>query len=76
VLLAVERVRLERRARSLAWATIVWNVIEAGVAIGSGVVAGSLALVGFGIDSSIEVFAAIVVLWRLRGLDEEREERT
>jgi divalent metal cation (Fe/Co/Zn/Cd) transporter len=67
--------KLEARARLLAWATIVWNVIEAGVAIGSGVVAGSLALVGFGIDSSIEVFAAVVVLWRLRGVDEEREER-
>lgn len=59
----------------MAWATIAWNVIEAVAAIGAGVVAGSLALVGFGIDSSIEVFAALVVLWRLRGLDEEREQR-
>ena len=47
---------------------IVWNVIEAVVAIASGVVAGSLALVGFGIDSSIEVFAAVVVLWRAAGM--------
>ena len=74
MLVTVDRPKLERRARLLAWATIVWNVIEAVVAIASGVVAGSLALVGFGIDSSIEVFAAVVVLWRLRGLDEEREQ--
>lgn len=74
-MLAIDRPRLERRARLLAWTTIVWNVIEAGVAIGSGVAAGSLALIGFGIDSSIEVFAAAVVLWRLRGVDEERERR-
>ncbi len=74
-MLAIDRPRLERRARLLAWTTVVWNVIEAGVAISSGVAAGSLALIGFGIDSSIEVFAAAVVLWRLRGVDEERERR-
>lgn len=70
-----ERTRLERLARVLAWVTIAWNVLEAVVAISAGLVAGSLALVGFGIDSSIEVFAAVVVLWRLRGVDEEREEK-
>ena len=74
MLLTAERSVLERRARQLAWLTIVWNVVEACVAIGSGLVAGSLALVGFGIDSTIEVFAAVVVLWRLRGVDEEREQ--
>ena len=74
-MLAIDRPRLERRARLLAWTTVVWNVIEAGVAISSGVAAGSLALIGFGIDSSIEVFAAAVVLWRLREVDEERERR-
>ncbi len=74
VLLTAERSVLERRARRLAWLTIVWNVVEAIVAIGSGLVAASLALVGFGIDSTIEVFAAIVVLWRLRGVDEAREQ--
>ena len=67
--------RLARQAVLLAWATIAWNVVEAVVAIGSGVVAGSLALVGFGVDSAIEVFAATVVLWRMRGVDEAREER-
>lgn len=73
--MTADRRTLEHRARWLAWITIGWNVIEAVVAIGAGVVAGSLALVGFGIDSSIEVFAALVVLWRLRGVDEEREQR-
>lgn len=66
---------LHRRAQVLAWATIAWNVVEAVVAIGSGLVAGSIALVGFGVDSTIEVFAAGVVLWRLRGLGEDRERR-
>ena len=43
-----------------------WNVIEACVAIGAGLVAGSIALVGFGFDSVIEVIAASVLIWRLR----------
>jgi divalent metal cation (Fe/Co/Zn/Cd) transporter len=70
-----DRSRLEARARLLAWVTIAYNIVEAVVAIGSGLVAGSLALVGFGIDSSIELFAAVVVLWRLRGEVEDREAR-
>jgi divalent metal cation (Fe/Co/Zn/Cd) transporter len=48
---------LSRRARRLAWATIAWNVIEAIVALAAGVVAGSIALVGFGLDSTIEVLS-------------------
>jgi divalent metal cation (Fe/Co/Zn/Cd) transporter len=73
--IAIDRPTLETRARLLAVATILWNVAEAAVAIGAGVVAGSLALIGFGFDSTIEVFAATVVLWRMRGLDEDREHR-
>lgn len=56
-------------------ATITWNSVEAVVAVGAGVAAGSIALVGFGFDSLIEVFAAGVVLWQLNGLREERERR-
>lgn len=67
--------RLLRRARWLASLTIVWNVIEAVVAIAAGVVAGSLALIGFGIDSTIETLSAFVVLWRLHDVSDEREER-
>jgi divalent metal cation (Fe/Co/Zn/Cd) transporter len=56
---------LHRRALRLEWLTILWNVVEAVVAIGSGAVARSTALVAFGIDSVIEVSSAVVLLWRL-----------
>ena len=69
------RAGLEHRARRLAWATIAWNVVEGVVAVGAGVSAGSLALVGFGLDSFVEVFAGSVVLWQLCGIAEEREVR-
>ncbi len=71
----VSRPSLERRARLLAGATIAWNVIEGVVAVGAGAAAGSLALVGFGLDSFVEVFAGAVVLWHLRGVAEDREQR-
>jgi divalent metal cation (Fe/Co/Zn/Cd) transporter len=60
------RVALHRRALRLEYFTIGWNVIEALTAIGAGLVAGSVALVGFGVDSGIEVISAIGLLWRLR----------
>lgn len=67
---------LVRRAVRLEWFTITWNVIEAVIAIGAGIAASSIALIGFGFDSSIEGFAATVVIWQLRGAhDEERERR-
>ncbi len=65
----------ERYARWLAYATIAWNVIEAVVAIGSGVAAGSVALIGFGLDSVVEVGSAVVVAWQFRGVSEAREAR-
>jgi cation diffusion facilitator family transporter len=61
-----ERARLQRRGVLLEWFTVTWNVFEASVAITAGVVAGSVALVGFGIDSGIEVVAASALLWRFR----------
>lgn len=64
---------LTRRALRLAWATIAWNVVEAVVAIAAGTAAGSIALVGFGLDSTVEVLSALVIVWQLRGLAEERE---
>jgi divalent metal cation (Fe/Co/Zn/Cd) transporter len=60
------RVTLHRRALRLEYVTIGWNVIEAVVAIGAGIVAGSVALIGFGVDSGIEVISAVGLLWRLR----------
>lgn len=65
-----------RKALRLEYFTIAWNVTEAVVAIGAGIAAGSIALIGFGFDSSIEGFAASVVIWQLRGVhDEDRERR-
>jgi divalent metal cation (Fe/Co/Zn/Cd) transporter len=55
-----------RRARWLNAATIGWNSVEGVVAVTAGVVAGSVSLVGFGVDSAIEVSAALILLWRLR----------
>jgi len=54
-----------RRAVVLLWLTVAWNVVEGGVAVALGVLAGSVALVGFGLDSVIEIGAASVLLWRL-----------
>ncbi|MCB0879672.1 MAG: cation transporter [Thermoleophilia bacterium] len=63
----IGREQLRRRGLHLAWFIIVWDVIEGVVAVSAGVAAGSIALIGFGIDSGIEVFAASVVVWQLRG---------
>ena len=62
-----ERARLQRRARTLAWGGNVWHVIEFAVAVAAGVVASSIALIGFGIDSLIEVIAGTVVVWLFTG---------
>ena len=56
-----------RRVLLLSWFTIAYNVVEGVVAMGFGVADESVALFGFGADSFIEVFSAIVVLWRFRG---------
>jgi Predicted Co/Zn/Cd cation transporters len=66
---------LRRRGLRLEYVTVAWNVVEAAVAVAAGVVAGSIALVGFGLDSLIEVFAAVVVIWEFTGVGEERERR-
>jgi divalent metal cation (Fe/Co/Zn/Cd) transporter len=77
VLEQATRQRLLRRAHLLLYLTVAWNVVEGLVAVASGVVAGSIALVGFGLDSFIEVFAASVLIWRLRyeGEGAEKAER-
>ena len=67
--------RLLSKAFRLEYLTITWNAVEAIVAVWAGITAGSIALVGFGLDSVIEVFAATVVVWELRGVGEERERR-
>jgi divalent metal cation (Fe/Co/Zn/Cd) transporter len=70
-----DRARLGRRAQLLAGASVVYNTLEAVVALAAGVVAGSVALVGFGLDSVIEVSSGLVILWQFRhGLPESREQ--
>jgi divalent metal cation (Fe/Co/Zn/Cd) transporter len=74
----IERGRLVERARMLAWLGLGWHVLEAAVAIAAGVVAGSVALVGFGADSLIEAGAGVVVIWlmaRERSSSERAERR-
>ena len=66
---------LHRRIRRLVWATIGYNVIEAAVALTAGVHASSTALVGFGLDSVIEVAAAAAVAWQFAAADPERREK-
>jgi len=65
--------RLRRRGFALEYASMAWMVIEAAVAITAGVLASSIALTGFGLDSVIEFFSAAIVVWQLRG--EGRETR-
>jgi divalent metal cation (Fe/Co/Zn/Cd) transporter len=69
------RAALTQRAFRLEYLTIGWNVLEAIVAVAAGIAASSIALIGFGLDSLIEVFAASVVVWHLRGVSEGREQR-
>ncbi len=62
-------------AIALLWLTIAWNVVEGAVAVTSGAAAESVALVGFGIDSFIEVTAAAVLIWRLGAERDASRER-
>ncbi|MDQ3629052.1 MAG: cation transporter [Actinomycetota bacterium] len=69
-----ERTRLGRRAQLLALASVLYNLVEAVVAITAGIVAGSVALLGFGLDSCVEVSSGLVILWQFRHrLPESRE---
>jgi len=65
-----------RQGRRLEYFTVGWNLIEAAVALGAGLFAGSIALIGFGIDSLIETSSGAVLLWRLQeGEEGEKRER-
>jgi divalent metal cation (Fe/Co/Zn/Cd) transporter len=73
-----ERAWLVRRAKILAWLGIGWHGVEAAVAVGAGLAAGSIALIGFGADSLIESVAGIILLWRFaasRASSESAERR-
>ncbi len=71
---AVERQALVLRGKRLQYFTIFWNSLEALVAIVSGLIAGSISLMGFGFDSVIEVTSASSVLWRMHLDSPERRE--
>jgi divalent metal cation (Fe/Co/Zn/Cd) transporter len=62
-----ERAGIERRAKLLAWGGNLWHVAEFAIALGAGIAAGSIALVGFGIDSAVELLAGGVIVWLFSG---------
>jgi divalent metal cation (Fe/Co/Zn/Cd) transporter len=67
-----------RRARRLSWLSLAWMGAEGAVAITAGILAGSIALLSFGLDSAIEGFASLVIVWRFTGwrlLSHAAEER-
>ena len=66
---------MRQKALYLEYFTVGWNVLEGVIAITAGVLARSIALVGFGLDSSIEVASAAVLIWRLRKYGDEGEEK-
>jgi divalent metal cation (Fe/Co/Zn/Cd) transporter len=66
---------LLRRGLRLEYATLVWNVVGTPVMMFTAVRAGSAALVGFGLDSLVEIFASVVVIWQLKGVPDGRERR-
>ena len=58
---------LAGRVRLLSWISLAWMTVEGAVAIASGIVASSIALIGFGLDSVIEGFASVIIIWRFTG---------
>lgn len=62
-----EWLRLARLARLLSWLSLTWMTVEGAIGVIAGLVAGSVALVGFGLDSAIEGLASVIVIWRFTG---------
>jgi len=74
---SAEWLRAAHRARALSWISLGWMAVEGAVALTAGLLAGSVALVAFGLDSVIEGFASLVIVWRFTGrrLHSESAER-
>jgi divalent metal cation (Fe/Co/Zn/Cd) transporter len=75
---SAEWLRAARQARMLSWLSLAWMGAEGMIAITAGILAGSIALIGFGIDSAIEGFASVIIVWRFTGsrlLSQAAEER-
>jgi divalent metal cation (Fe/Co/Zn/Cd) transporter len=69
---------LAARARLLSWLSLGWMALEGAVAIAAGIAASSIALIGFGLDSAVEGFASVIIVWRFTGhrvFSHEAEER-
>ena len=64
---SAEWLRAARQARMLSWLSLAWMGAEGVIAITAGILAGSIALIGFGIDSAIEGFASVIIVWRFTG---------
>jgi divalent metal cation (Fe/Co/Zn/Cd) transporter len=62
-----ERDRLIRRAKALSWLSMAYMTAEGAIAITAAILAGSVALLGFGLDSAIEALASVIVIWRFTG---------
>lgn len=75
ILTPARRAQLGRRAQRLAVASVAYNAVEAVVAIAAGAAASSIALVGFGLDSVVEMSSALIVLWQFRHPIPEARER-
>ena len=75
---SLEWLAAAKRARFLSWLSLVWMGLEGGIALFAGIAAGSIALIGFGIDSTIEGVASVIIIWRFTGarmLSHAAEER-
>jgi divalent metal cation (Fe/Co/Zn/Cd) transporter len=67
---AITRARYEQlagRVKLLSWLSLAWMTAEGAVAIAAGIVAGSIALIGFGLDSAVEGLASVIIIWRFTG---------
>jgi divalent metal cation (Fe/Co/Zn/Cd) transporter len=74
MVISATRTDLIQRGERLEYFTILWNSIEALLSVGAGIAAGSIALVGFGLDSFIEVISGAALLWRMKA-DQDLEQR-
>lgn len=68
--------QLKKEALSFVWIGEIWNLLEAGVALWSGVAAGSVALIGFGLDSILELAAGAILIWRLQTEWQDNDEES
>jgi divalent metal cation (Fe/Co/Zn/Cd) transporter len=59
--------QLAGRVKLLSWLSLAWMTVEGVVAIAAGIVAGSIALIGFGLDSAVEGLASVIIIWRFTG---------